>query len=135
MAQTPNSIIHRWRLLLYSPFRLRSFPLLALGALIALVACRTSGSPEISEVLRQRRINRYELEVSGLSQLPHGTTIPEQGVGIKVYWLPSRPFVQDDFNYRVVVDSNKNLFWIIRFGGEGGMDTVFGPGNVTTASK
>ena len=89
----------------------------------------------MAEVLRHRRIGRYEMDVSGLNKLPRESAIPEQGVGIEVFRLPEMPFTQDFFRYRVVVDSNNHLFWIIRWGGVGGSEFVFGPGNIRTSSK
>jgi hypothetical protein len=62
--------------------------LLVLAALALTTGCTTT-SREMSHIVRERRIHRGELDVSGLPENPPGTIAPG-GQGIEEYYLPAR---------------------------------------------
>jgi hypothetical protein len=99
--------------------------LLVLAALALASGCSTA-SREMSHIVRERRVHRGELDVSGLPENPPNTIIPG-GPGIEEYYLPG-PRGTDRIHFRVVLDHRKQLYWIIRYGGFAGTAWVFGPG-------
>jgi hypothetical protein len=83
----------------------------------------------MSQIVSQRRIHRWVLDVSDLPMLPPGSIIPEKA--LEVYKLPARRRVHDAFYYTVLLDKDKHLFWIVRSGGFAGGANTFGPGKGT----
>jgi hypothetical protein len=91
---------------------------------------REQMSPQMAWVVRQRRVNQFEMNLSGLSPAPAEQMSRIRSEADEVYYLPARKHAQDDFHYQVLLDTKHNRFWIIRSGGIAGSEKGFGPGEL-----
>ena len=86
-------------------------------------------APQMSDVLQARRVNDWEMNTAGLSQLPSGQKL-EHADEMEIFTLPTRPNTADMFVYRIILDHKTGHYWIERSGGFAGGTTIFGPGEI-----
>jgi hypothetical protein len=112
--------------------KLKLLATLLTAAFSLCLGCQTGKqktSPEMTEVLAKRRLNKWEMDVAGMPMHSDVDTSFEK-LGDEVFVLPEKPRTFDAFLYRVVVRKSEHRFWIERGGGIGGSTVVFGPAEI-----
>jgi len=115
----------------------RSANLIAIVFLWVLSGCyaekSVSGRPvsrDMADVLVRYRVNRWELNVSGLPECKKEELPPQSGDEVEIFRLPERRGVADAFTYRIVLDMRTRRYWVIRSGGFRATLDVYGPGEI-----
>jgi hypothetical protein len=104
---------------------LRALSVLALWLVSGCQSDKQMMSPEMSQVLSKRRLNKWEMDTSGLAQ--QKIDVQFNKLGDDIYNLPERPNSADTFLYKVVVCKPDRKYWILRSGGFSGHSILFGP--------
>jgi hypothetical protein len=83
-------------------------------------------SETAQNLISKLKIGENEISIYGLKKIKG---IPETK-GFEKVDIPSPAIMSDGFNYILYVDHEKNEYWIMRYGGIGGVSNFYGPGTI-----